>query len=100
MTHEEPESPPPAHYRPKPGLVETEIPGELILLDPQTQEMFSLNETGRAVWRLLPGRTLREVAAEVSGRFEATPEAALTDIRALVAQLVAAGLLLAGDELE
>jgi hypothetical protein len=80
--------------------VETEIPGELVLLDPQTQEMFSLNETGCAVWRLLPGRTLREVAEAVSGRFEATRAEAEADVEALVTQLLAAGLLLPADEPE
>jgi hypothetical protein len=100
MTHTGSGGPPPARYRPRPGLVETEIPGELVLLDPETQEMFSLNETGRAAWRLLPGRTLREVAEGMCGRFEATPEAVLADLEALVAQLLAAGLLLAEEEPE
>jgi hypothetical protein len=80
--------------------VETEIPGELVLLDPETQEMFSLNETGRAVWRLLPGRTLPEVAEGMCGRFEATRAAAEADVEALVARLLAAGLLLPADEPE
>jgi hypothetical protein len=43
-------------YRANPAVVETDLPEELILLDPATREMFSLNATGRIVWRALAER--------------------------------------------
>ena len=84
-------------YQPNPSVIETELPGELILLDPETQEMFSLNESGRAVWRAIPGRSVAEVAALLSAEYEVEAEAAEVDVRGLVAHLVGAGLLRAVD---
>jgi hypothetical protein len=81
------------HYQPNPSVIETELPGELILLDPETQEMFSLNESGRAVWRAIPGRSIGEVAELLSAEYEVEAEAAEADVRGLVARLTGAGLL-------
>jgi hypothetical protein len=81
-------------YLPNPAVIETELPGELILLDPNTREMFSLNDTGTAAWRALPGRSLREVGDLLAASFEVAAEVATEDVRKLVARLVAAGLLL------
>ena len=80
-------------YQPNPSVIETELPGELILLDPETEEMFSLNESGRAVWRAIPGRTVEEVAELLSGEYAVEAAAAAADVRALVARLTGAGLL-------
>ena len=80
-------------YQPNPTVIETELPGELILLDPETQEMFSLNESGRAVWRAIPGRSVEEVAELLAAEYEVEADAAAGDVRTLVAHLVGAGLL-------
>ena len=80
-------------YQPNPSVIETELPGELILLDPETQEMFSLNESGRAVWRAIVGRTVREAAELLGADYEVESETAESDVRGLVARLVGAGLL-------
>ncbi len=82
----------------KPGVIETDLPGELILLDPATQLMFSLNETGRFVWRALPGRNPGQVAAALTSVFAVPPEQAQADVRALLAELRAAGLVLGEDD--
>jgi hypothetical protein len=84
-------------FSPKGGLIETRLPGELILLDPETQEMFALNETGQVIWDALRTQSIPAAAVLIAERFEVTPEAAERDVRALADQLVAAGLLRARD---
>jgi hypothetical protein len=80
-------------YLPNPSVIETELPGELILLDPNTREMFSLNDTGTAAWRALPGRTLEQVGELLAASYEVEPAVASEDARRLVERLLVAGLL-------
>ena len=80
-------------YVARAGLIETDLEHELILLDPETQEMFSLNGTGRWVWQKLPNRSPEEVAGELADCFGVPVEQAHADVQALVAELREAGLL-------
>lgn len=41
-------------YRPADGLLATELEHELVLLDPQGSQMYSLNGSGRLLWNALP----------------------------------------------
>lgn len=79
-------------YAPAPGIVATDLGDELILLDPARGEMFSLNATGRCIWGALGGGLDAAVRALVDA-FDITAEQAAADARALVEDLVAAGLL-------
>ena len=81
-------------YIPVPSVIETELPGELILLDAATQQMFSLNDTGKMIWRALPNQPLDGVVTLLTGQFNVTPDDANSAVRSLVSQLVDAGLLL------
>jgi hypothetical protein len=81
-------------YRPNPAVIETDLAEELILLDPATREMFSLNATGRVVWRALVEGGGRALAiARLTEAFDVEPDAASADVDALIARLAAAGLL-------
>jgi PqqD family protein of HPr-rel-A system len=84
-------------YRANPDVIETDLGEELILLDPRTQEMFSLNATGRAVWRALPAPDEAAIAAAVAESFDISPARAEADVRTLLQQLAEAGLVLADD---
>lgn len=79
-------------YTPKPDLIETDLGSELILLDPETQEMFSLNPTGRVAWKHLGSHTLSGVVDRVVAAFEVERPTADADVRALVERLLEAGL--------
>ena len=81
-------------YRRNPAVIETDLPDELILLDPVTREMFSLNATGRIVWQALAeGARGRELAIErIAAAFEVDPEVAGSDVDTLIARLAASGL--------
>lgn len=79
-------------YVPDPELIETDLESELILLDPRTQEIFSLNATARVIWRALPAAGVEPIVARVVAHFEVAPAEAETDVRGLLEELVGAGL--------
>ncbi|HEX7120063.1 MAG TPA: PqqD family protein [Longimicrobiales bacterium] len=83
-------------YAPASGVVATDLGDELILLDPGSGEMFSLNATGRCIWQALDGGVAAAAAAVVEA-FDVAPERAEADVRALVDDLLGAGLLVVAD---
>lgn len=82
-----------ARYAPTPGLIQTDLESELVLLDPATQQMFSLNPTGRTLWFALREHPLRDAVAQVTEQFDVSLEQATADALALVGDLCDAGLL-------
>jgi hypothetical protein len=89
----------PMPYTAVPDLIITDLGDELILLDPSRGEMFSLPESGRLVWPLLP-RGEQPAAAALAAAYGLEPERAAADVAALVADLLRAGLIVerAADE--
>ena len=78
----------------KPGVIETDLGDELVLLDPKTQGMFSLNNTGRIVWQGLKNtETLETIALSLEKTFTVTLEQASLDAQALMDELEKAGLI-------
>jgi hypothetical protein len=78
----------------KPGVIETDLDDELVLLDPKTQGMFSLNATGRVIWHgLKSAETLEVIAKALEQQFTVTLEQAQQDAQALIAELEKAGLI-------
>jgi hypothetical protein len=83
-----------ATYVPSEDVVAREIEGELIIV-PLTagigdtdDELFTLNETGRAIWDRLDGqRSLRDVIGELSAEFEAAEGEIEADVLGLVEEL-------------
>jgi hypothetical protein len=81
--------------RPSPGVVAREIEGEIIIV-PLTagigdleDELYTLNETGRAVWERLDGkRSLAEVAHLLAEEFEASEDVLRADVLGLVDELI------------
>lgn len=82
-------------YVPSQDVVAREIEGELIII-PLTSgigdmgdEIYTLNETGRAIWQSLDGKmSLREVIASLMAEFEANDKEIETDVQGLVAELL------------
>lgn len=85
-------------YAPVPGVIETDLEQELVLLDPRTQQMFSLNDTGRRVWRTLPVDHEEPLVHAVLEAYEISREQAEADVRRLLAELLEAGLIEARTE--
>jgi Coenzyme PQQ synthesis protein D (PqqD) len=78
-------------YRRRETVIVTDLQDELVLLDPQSVEMFSLNAVGRLIWLALPA-TPEAAAAQVTTTFAAEPAEALQDVLALLGDLQQSGL--------
>jgi hypothetical protein len=76
-------------------LVVREIEGELIIvplvsgIGDMEDELYSLNDTGRAIWEKLDGKKkLRDVVAELLAEFEASPGEIERDVLGLAEELL------------
>jgi predicted Rdx family selenoprotein len=72
--------------------IETDLGDELVLLNPKTQQIFTLNITGRFIWQMLRDHTLEQTISKVQRRFAVPPEQAKADVLELIAALQKAGL--------
>jgi hypothetical protein len=82
-------------YAPSDDVVAREIAGELIIvplvagIGDMEDELYTLNETGKAIWERLDGRaTLDAVVAALARAYEAAPGEIEQDVRGLVGELV------------
>jgi hypothetical protein len=94
-------------YCPSEEIVAREIEGELIIvpivsgIGDMEDELFSLNDTGRAVWDKLDGETrLKDVVGELSQEFEALDSRIERDVLGLVEELLKRRMLLEVPELQ
>ena len=84
-----------AVYGPSEDIVAREIEGELIIvplvagIGDLEDELFTMNETGKAIWDRLDGNTsLSEVVATLAQDYDASPGEIERDVRGLVEELV------------
>lgn len=89
-------------YTPSEDIVAREIEGEVIIvpltagIGDMEDELYTFNETGKAVWDKLDGkRSLDAVIAELAAEFKAEPDAIGNDVVGLVAELVKRKILVA-----
>lgn len=82
-------------YVPSKDIVAREIEGEIIIvplsagIGDAEDDLFSLNETGRAFWKLLDGiRTLTQIAKALAKKYDALPAAIEKDILGLATELL------------
>lgn len=80
-------------YVRKPKVIETQLDHELILLDPATGQMFSLNDTGRRIWQALPAESALVLARQLEAALEVDLKTAERDVHALLERLRAAELI-------
>lgn len=88
---------------PSDDIVAREIEGEVIIVpltaaiaetDGQADALYTLNETGQAIWQRLDGqRSLRAVAADLAADYDAPPDEIEADVLGLVGELVQRGIL-------
>ena len=87
-----------ARYKPKASVIETDLETELVLLDPETRQMYSLNPVGRAIWRELSGHSVGTLVGEITRAFDVERDRALDDVRRILGELLEVGLIApAGD---
>jgi hypothetical protein len=82
-------------YVPSDDIVAREIEGELVIvplvagIGDMEDELFSLNDTGKEIWRKLDGKaTLAEVAQALAAEYDAQPKEIESDVVGLVGELV------------
>jgi len=89
-------------YMPSEDVVARSIEGELIIvplvagIGDMEDELYTLNETGKAIWDRLDGRKkLKDVLAELSAEFEAPVGEIEKDLTGLVEELLRRKILVA-----
>ncbi len=85
---------------PADAVVFREIEGEIIIIPlvsgigDTDDELYSLNDCGRAIWQKLDGlRTLEQVAVALESEYDAPADDLRSDVAGFVAELVGRGLL-------
>jgi Coenzyme PQQ synthesis protein D (PqqD) len=81
------------NYRHNPSVVVTDLEDELVLLDPISKQMFSLNAVGRVLWFELPALGLQGALERVTRLFDVTFDQARTDALLVIDHLVKSNLL-------
>ena len=67
------------------GLIERELPTELILYDPETDRAFLLNRTSAAIWDLCDGQNAaQQISEQLASHFGATTEKVEEDVRTTI----------------
>lgn len=84
-----------AAYVPSEDVVAREIEGELIIvpltsgIGDMEDELYTLNETGREIWRRLDGkRTLDDTARDLSAEYESDAAEVRNDVLGLAEELL------------
>jgi hypothetical protein len=76
------------------GLLECDLPDELLLHVPGGPVAIALNASARAVWELCDGhRSIETIALDLTERFEAAPGEILTAVQDVIGELVGLQLL-------
>ncbi|HNQ50756.1 MAG TPA: PqqD family protein [Candidatus Omnitrophota bacterium] len=82
-------------YQPSQDVVARDVQGEFIIVPVASgiaegeDEIYSLNETGRAVWEKLNGkRTLQQVIKALSSEYSGTRDEIEKDVLGIVQELV------------
>ena len=84
--------------RVSPGAVSTAIPGETVILDPTSGRYFGLDGVGSRVWDMLQTPTsLRTMVTAIISEYDVDADTCERDLRALLAELDAKGLVVVGD---
>jgi Coenzyme PQQ synthesis protein D (PqqD) len=81
------------NYRHNPSVVVTDLDDELVLLDPVSKQMFSLNTVGRLLWLELPKQGLEGVLEQITKSFAVSTEQARADAVSLIEHLSRSKLL-------
>ncbi len=82
-------------YAPSDDVVAREIEGELIIvplvsgIGNMEGELYTLNETGKAIWKMLDGRKrLSAVIEKLSEAYEASPDEIQKDVTGITTELL------------
>ena len=84
-----------AVYVPSEGIVAREIEGEVIIvplisgLADMEDDLYALNETGKAIWKLLDGRAkVKDIVENLSREYDADESKIEEDVIGLLSELL------------
>ena len=78
------------------GLLEYGVGGELVLCEPNVEQVHFLNATAAAIWLLCDGRhTEADIAAELAALFNLEVLSVESDVRETLVDFLRTGLLVA-----
>lgn len=78
----------------KDNFVATQVDDEVLIVDLDGGELFSLSGTGRAVWEAIDGkRDADAIAALLAASYDADETVIAGDVRALITSLTEAALI-------
>lgn len=75
------------------GIIETDLENELVLLHPENRNMYSLNETGRIIWKNLENLGFEGAINQVLKEYDTTKEQAMRDAEKLLQELIQANFI-------
>lgn len=75
-------------------FVETEIDDEIVVMDLESGNFFSLKDTALDIWRLVDGtRSSADIAAELANDYDLAESELADDVAAFLDEALTAGLL-------
>ncbi len=79
-------------FRQRPGLLVEEFEDELVVCDPEQEEVVVLNPMAAAIWELCDGtRTVEEIAEEVVAALPADRGQVLSDVESFIGDMTRRG---------
>jgi hypothetical protein len=82
--------------KPRADIVARRVEDELVLVDLETNRIYSLNPTGARLWELLgEGRTRAQIVDALAGEFDATDADVAGEVDRLLASLQSESLVTA-----
>lgn len=84
-------------WKPNTEIITTALEDESVLLNPRTQELFTLNSTGKFVWDSLQTTPSSEIPALLAQTFEVDEATATADTAEILQALLSAGLVHASE---
>lgn len=84
------------NYQIQPDLAFRELEGHLLFLLADDTQLWSVNETGKQIWREITRRkSLETIARGLARKFEIPPDQARRDLDEFIRELLERGILLA-----
>lgn len=80
-------------FVPSPDVAFREIAGAMVIVHTTSNRLLQLNETGSAIWRLLEGRSPREISERIAEEFDVEQARAEADVEEFLAMLLERGFI-------
>ena len=81
-------------YQPKEEVISKKLDDEIVLVDLETESIYSLNETGARFWELMgEKKSIDQIIIELQDEYEITEEELQIELETIICQLLEQGLI-------